>query len=64
MSGGWDFKTSKFNRATQAKEQTGSAIKPFVYLITLENGKTPATMLLDAPFVLTLENGEETKKLF
>ena len=61
MSGGWDFKTSKFNRATQAKRQTGSAIKPFVYLTALENGKTPATMLLDAPFVLTLENGEKWK---
>ena len=61
MSGGWDFETSKFNRATQAKRQTGSAIKPFVYLTALENGKTPATMLLDAPFVLTLENGEKWK---
>ncbi len=61
ISGGWDFKTSKFNRATQAKRQTGSSIKPFVYLTALENGKTPATMILDAPFVLTLENGEKWK---
>ncbi|MGB1361399.1 MAG: penicillin-binding protein 1A [Alphaproteobacteria bacterium] len=61
MVGGWDFKTSKFNRATQAKRQPGSSVKPFVYLTALNNGFTPATMILDAPFVLTLESGEKWK---
>ena len=61
MVGGWDFSLSKFNRATQAKRQPGSSIKPFVYLSALTNGETPATTVIDAPFVLTLENGEKWK---
>ena len=52
MSGGWSFETSQFNRATQAYRQPGSAFKPFVYLTALENGYTPATIILDAPFVI------------
>ena len=61
MVGGWDFSVSKFNRATQAKRQPGSSVKPFVYLSALNNGETPATRIQDAPFVLTLENGEKWK---
>ena len=61
MVGGWDFSLSKFNRATQANRQPGSSVKPFVYLSALNNGETPATRVLDAPFVLTLENGEKWK---
>ena len=57
MVGGWDFAISKFNRATQAKRQPGSSVKPFVYLTALDNGKTPAHMILDAPFSLTLHDG-------
>ena len=41
MSGGFSFELSQFNRATQAKRQPGSSIKPFVYLTALENGFTP-----------------------
>ena len=41
MSGGFSFEISQFNRATQAKRQPGSAIKPFVYLTALEHGFTP-----------------------
>ena len=52
LSGGFDFATSEFNRATQAARQPGSAFKPFVYLAALENGYTPTTRILDAPFVL------------
>ncbi|NMM43130.1 penicillin-binding protein 1A [Rhodospirillaceae bacterium KN72] len=52
MSGGWSFETSQFNRATQALRQPGSSFKPFVYLTALENGFTPATIILDAPFVI------------
>ena len=54
MQGGWKYRygSSEFNRATQADRQPGSAFKPFVYMAALENGFTPATMVLDAPFVI------------
>jgi penicillin-binding protein 1A len=60
MSGGYDFRLSEFNRATQAWRQPGSAFKPFVYLTALDNGFTPSTMILDAPFVL--DQGPEKGK--
>lgn len=50
--GGYSFRISQFNRATQALRQTGSAFKPFVYLTALENGYSPTDLILDAPFVL------------
>jgi penicillin-binding protein 1A len=49
MVGGWDFERSKFNRATQAMRQVGSAFKPFVYGAAIEQGFTPADTLFDAP---------------
>jgi penicillin-binding protein 1A len=52
MSGGWNFELSEFNRVTQARRQPGSAFKPFVYLAALDQGFTPATLILDAPFVI------------
>ncbi len=52
MSGGFSFEISQFNRATQAKRQPGSSIKPFVYLTALEHGFTPSTLVLDAPLAL------------
>ncbi|MCW5749661.1 MAG: penicillin-binding protein 1A [Alphaproteobacteria bacterium] len=52
LVGGWDFQVSQFNRATQAQRQPGSAFKPFVYVAALENGFTPSSLVLDAPFVL------------
>lgn len=51
MAGGYSFFKSPFNRATQARRQPGSAFKPFVYAAALEQGYTPATKVLDAPFV-------------
>lgn len=52
MSGGYDPERSAFNRVTQAWRQPGSAFKPFVYLAAMENGYTPSTRILDAPFVV------------
>lgn len=47
--GGYSFYQSQFNRATQAKRQVGSNIKPFVYSAALENGYTIASVINDAP---------------
>ncbi len=52
MVGGYSYRRSQFNRATQARRQTGSSFKPFVYLCALENGYSPTDLILDAPFVL------------
>jgi penicillin-binding protein 1A len=52
LSGGFSFMKSEFNRATQASRQPGSAFKPFIYALALENGYTPSTLILDAPLVL------------
>ncbi len=52
LVGGFSYKLSEFNRATQAYRQPGSAFKPFVYALALENGYTPTTLVLDAPMVL------------
>ncbi len=52
MVGGFSFKKSQFNRATQAYRQTGSTFKPVVYAAALELGYSPTDLILDAPFVL------------
>ncbi|HWI26376.1 MAG TPA: penicillin-binding protein 1A [Stellaceae bacterium] len=52
LSGGFSYDMSQFDRATQAMRQTGSAIKPFVYLAALDHGYTPSTLVLDAPVVI------------
>ena len=49
MVGGYSFDQSKFNRATQALRQVGSAFKPFVYTTAIDRGYTPATILQDVP---------------
>ncbi|MDI7774830.1 penicillin-binding protein 1A [Asticcacaulis sp. EMRT-3] len=49
MVGGYSYSLSKFNRATQASRQPGSAIKPFVYAVALENDFTPASIVDDSP---------------
>src|SRR6056300_1277598 len=60
LSGGFSFKNSEFNRASQAFRQPGSAFKPFVYALALENKYTPSSLVLDAPLVL--DQGEDLKK--
>jgi penicillin-binding protein 1A len=50
MQGGFDVIGSSYNRAIQALRQPGSAFKPIVYVTALQNGFTPATIEMDAPF--------------
>ncbi|GAB5470823.1 MAG: penicillin-binding protein 1A [Rhodospirillales bacterium] len=57
MTGGWSFKESEFNRASQALRQPGSSFKPFVYLAALENGFTPASIIHDAPIEISQGRG-------
>ncbi len=59
LSGGFSFKKSEFNRASQALRQPGSAFKPFVYALALENEYTPSSLVLDAPLVL--DQGSDLK---
>ena len=59
LSGGFSFKKSEFNRTTQALRQPGSAFKPFIYALALENHYTPTSLILDAPLVLN--QGEDLK---
>ncbi len=56
MVGGFSFAESEFNRATQALRQPGSSFKPFVYSAALDNGYTPASVVLDAP--VEIKNGD------
>jgi penicillin-binding protein 1A len=59
LVGGFDYFTNKYNRVTQARRLPGSGFKPFLYSAALENGLTPATVLLDAPIVLDGSGAEE-----
>jgi len=59
MVGGYSFAQNQFNRATQAYRQPGSAFKPFVYAAALDNGFTPVSQILDAPFVIEHNDREE-----
>jgi penicillin-binding protein 1A len=59
MVGGYDFASSKFNRAVQAQRQPGSAFKPIVYATALAKGLTPDSRVDDSPMVLTLPNGKQ-----
>lgn len=49
MVGGYSFRRSKWNNATQARRQSGSVIKPVLYTAALENGFTPASIIVDEP---------------
>ena len=52
LVGGFDYYSNQFNRATQARRQPGSGFKPFLYSAALENGFTPASIILDTPIVI------------
>jgi penicillin-binding protein 1A len=60
LVGGFDYFTNKYNRVTQARRLPGSGFKPFLYSAALENGLTPATVLLDAPIVLEGNGNEDS----
>ncbi len=57
MQGGFSYQASSFNRATQAMRQPGSAFKPFVYASALDNGYTPASIVVDAPIEVNTGDG-------
>lgn len=57
LTGGFDFYESKYNRVTQAKRQPGSSFKPFIYAAALAKGYTLATVINDAPIVITMPDG-------
>ncbi|MCU0597525.1 MAG: transglycosylase domain-containing protein, partial [Desulfobacterota bacterium] len=59
MVGGRDFGTSQFNRAIQAKRQPGSAFKPIIYAAALDWGMTPSTIIVDAPYLSSVNPDEE-----
>lgn len=50
VQGGFDSRLSSFNRAVQAQRQPGSTIKPFVYATAIDQGMSPASIILDSPF--------------
>ena len=60
LVGGFDFRSSKFNRAVQGGRQAGSSFKPFIYSAALEQGMTPATIINDAPVVFKDSSLEST----
>jgi penicillin-binding protein 1A len=60
MVGGFDYRESRFNRATQAARQPGSNFKPFIYATALKNGFTPASIINDAPVVFDDAKLEDT----
>lgn len=60
MAGGYSFSRSQYNRSVQAMRQPGSSFKPFVYAAALENGWTPSSRVLDAPFVDCSDETQET----
>ena len=57
LVGGFSFAESEFNRATQALRQPGSSFKPIVYSAALDNGYTPASVVLDAPIEVVNSDG-------
>ncbi len=58
LVGGFSYGKSQFNRAVQARRQPGSSFKPIVYAAALDNGYTPASVVLDAPIEFQMQSGE------
>jgi penicillin-binding protein 1A len=52
LAGGFDFYSNQYNRATQARRGAGSSFKPFLYSAALDNGFTPASIIMDIPLLL------------
>ncbi|HDT15425.1 MAG TPA: PBP1A family penicillin-binding protein, partial [Firmicutes bacterium] len=61
MIGGIDYSKSEFNRAVQAKRQTGSAFKPIVYTAAVDNGFRVCDIIMDSPIVFDNSNGSSWK---
>jgi penicillin-binding protein 1A len=59
MIGGYDFKLSQYDRANQARRQPGSAFKPIIYAAALDAGMTPADVILDTPYISSLNPDED-----
>ncbi len=59
LDGGFDFYYNAFNRVTMARRQPGSGFKPFLYSAALENGFTPASVILNMPVVLDQSEDSE-----
>lgn len=62
MVGGFSYSESEFNRATQAMRQPGSSFKPIVYAAALDNGYTPASVIMDGPITIKIGNEVWTPK--
>ncbi|MBS3652171.1 penicillin-binding protein 1A [Pseudaminobacter sp. 19-2017] len=62
MVGGFSYSESEFNRATQAQRQPGSSFKPIVYAAALDNGYTPASVIMDGPVTIHIGNQTWTPK--
>ncbi|MEM6818283.1 MAG: penicillin-binding protein 1A [Pseudomonadota bacterium] len=62
LTGGFDYSSSKFNRAVQIKRQPGSSFKPFIYSAALANGFTPASVINDNPVTISSSELEEVWK--
>jgi penicillin-binding protein 1A len=62
MVGGFSYAQSEFNRATQAYRQPGSSFKPIVYSAALDNGYTPASVIMDGPITIHVGNQTWTPK--
>ncbi len=62
MVGGFSYSDSEFNRATQAKRQPGSSFKPIVYAAALDNGYTPASVIMDGPITIKIGNSTWSPK--
>jgi penicillin-binding protein 2D len=62
LIGGRNYDESPFNRATQAKRQPGSTIKPLLYYAAVENGFTPSTEMMSEPTSFKYDDGKSTYK--